>query len=117
VWLADTSIWVDHFRHGRSDLADRLSEGSVLIHPGVFGELACGNLKHRATVMSDLAKLPTATLATDAEVLHLIEKRMLWGRGIGWIDAHLLTSALLSQCWLWTSDRRLAKAADDLGIG
>jgi predicted nucleic acid-binding protein len=116
VWLADTSVWIDHFRRGRSDLTFRLSEGLVLIHPCVSGELACGNLKGRAAVISDLTALPSATPATDAEVLHLIEERMLWGRGIGWVDAHLLASALLSHSRLWTLDRRLAKAAEDLGL-
>ena len=87
------------------------------MHPCISGELACGKLKDRATVLSHLTTLPAATLATDAEVLHLIEQRMLWGRGLGWIDAHLLASALLSGCRLWTLDKKLAKSVDDLGRG
>ncbi len=117
MWLVNTSVWIDHFRRGRSDLADRLSEGLVLIHPCVSGELACGNLKDRATVLSHLTTLPVVTLATDAEVLHLIEQRMLWGRGLGWIEAQLLTSALLARCRLWTLDKKLARSAEDLGLG
>lgn len=115
--LADTSVWVEHFRHREPALADRLSDGLVLMHPFVCGELACGNLKDRAGILSDLQALPQSRLATNAEVLQLIEDRRLWGRGLGWIDAHLLASALLSNCRLWTLDIRLAKTAAKLGLG
>jgi predicted nucleic acid-binding protein len=114
--LADTSVWIEHFRHGEPSLADRLSEGLVLVHPFVSGELACSNLKDRAVVLSDLHALPQAKVASNAEVLQFIEDRRLWGRGLGWIDAHLLASALLSNCRIWTLDTRLAKAAADLGL-
>jgi len=114
--LADTSVWIEHFRHGEQRLADRLSEGLVLMHPFVYGELACGNLKDRAVVLSDLHALPHAMVASNVEVLQFIEDRRLWGRGLGWIDAHLLASALLSNCRIWTLDTRLAKAAADLGL-
>ena len=114
--LADTCIWIEHFRHGEQSLADRLAEGIVLMHPFVSGELACGNLKDRDSILSALRALPAATPATDAEVLQLVEDRRLWGRGLGWIDAHLLASALLSKCRFWTSDTRLAKAASELGL-
>jgi predicted nucleic acid-binding protein len=96
--LADTSVWVQHLRRGEPGLAERLSEGLVLMHPFISGELACGNLKGRAAILSDLHALPPAKLASSAEVLLLIEDRRLWGRGLGWIDAHLLASALLSKC-------------------
>jgi predicted nucleic acid-binding protein len=115
--LADTSIWIEHFRHREPALADRLSKGLVLMHPFVSGQLACGNLKDRAAILSDLQALPSARLASNAEVLRFIEDRRLWGRGFGWIDAHLLASALLSNCRFWTSDTRLAKAAAELGLG
>ena len=75
--LADTSAWIEHFRHGDPGLANRLSEGLVLMHPFVSGELACGNLKHRASVLSDLHALPAAKLASNGEVLQLIEDRRL----------------------------------------
>ena len=115
--LADTSVWIEHFRHGRAALVDRLMEGIVLIHPFVAGELACGSLKNRSDTLADLFALPHATAASDSEVLQLIEDHRLWGRGLGWIDAHLLASALLSNCRLWTLDVKLAKAASDLGVG
>ena len=114
--LADTSVWIEHFRRGEPTLANHLSEGLVLMHPFVSGELACGNLKHRAAILSDLNDMPQSRLASNAEVLHLIEDRRLWGRGLGWIDAHLLASALLSNCRFWTLDVRLAKAAAELGL-
>ena len=114
--LADTSVWIEHLRRGEPRLADRLSEGLVLMHPFVTGELACGNLKNRAAVLSDVHALPTAKFASNFEVLQLIDGRRLWGRGLGWIDAHLLASALLSRCRLWTLDKKLGRAATELGL-
>ena len=114
--LADTSVWIDHFRHGNPALADLLQDGLVLMHPFVAGELACGNVKNRAAILSHLQALPQATLASHAEVLQLIEDRRLWSRGLGWIDVHLLGSALLSNCRLLTLDTRLEKAAKELGL-
>ena len=114
--LADTSVWIQHFRRGEPELASHLVNGLVLMHPFVAGELACGNLKDRASVMSDLQTLPAVILATNDEVFHLIEDRRLWGRGLGWIDLHLLASAVLSKCGFWTLDKRLAKASLELGV-
>jgi len=114
--LADTSIWIAHFRHREPTLADLLSEGLVLMPPIVSGELACGNLKDRTAILSDLHVLPPAKLASNAEVEQLIEDRRLWGRGLGWIDTHLLASALLSNCRFWTLDIRLAKTAVEIGL-
>jgi predicted nucleic acid-binding protein len=115
--LADTSVWIAHFRQGEPALVDRLREGLVLMHPFVSGELACGNLKDRAAILSDLHALPPAINASHEEVLHLVEDRRLWGRGLGWIDVHLLASARLSNCRFWTLDTRLEKAAAELGLG
>jgi len=114
--LADTSVWIQHFRHGEPALADRLTEGLVLMHPLIAGELACGNLKHRAAVLADLQTLPAASIASPAEVLQFLEDRRLWGRGLGWIDLHLLASAVLSKCQLWTFDKRLAEAGRELRL-
>ena len=114
--LADTSVWVQHFRRGEPTLANYLSEGLVLMHPFVSGELACGNLKSREVILSDLRALPPAKLASNAEVLQLIEDRRLWGRGLGWVDVHLLASALLSHCGFWTLDKKLAEAVAELGL-
>jgi hypothetical protein len=114
--LADTSVWIDHFRHNQPRLAEYLSAGLVLMHPWVGGELACGNLKNRETVLSDLNALPSAVLARDVDALTLIEDRGLWGRELGWVDLHLLASALLSRCRFWTLDKKLERAARELGI-
>jgi hypothetical protein len=114
--LVDTSVWIDHLRYGTIGLTDLLSEGLVLMHPCVSGELACGNLKNRTAIIADLNAIPAATRATDAEVFHLIEDKRLWGRGLGWIDAHLLASALLSKCSFWTLDKRLERVARDLRL-
>jgi predicted nucleic acid-binding protein len=114
--LADTSVWIDHFRHGQPVLADCLSEGLVLMHPFIVGELACGSLKKRAVVLSDLNTLPSATLASNGEAIQLMEDRQLWGRGLGWVDIHLLASARLSHCRFRTLDKKLAEAATELGL-
>jgi hypothetical protein len=114
--LADTSVWIQHFRRGEPALAGHLVKGLVLMHPFVSGELACGNLRDRAEVLSGLQTLPAAILASSAEVLRLVEDRRLWGRGLGWIDLHLLASALLSKCGFWTLDKRLAQAGKELGL-
>ena len=115
--LVDTSVWVEHLRHGLPRLATLLQEGEVLIHPWVIGELACGNLRNRQQVLELLLGLPAATVASDAEVLLLIERDRMMGLGIGYIDAHLLASARLSHCRLWTQERRLAAVAQEQGLG
>ncbi len=114
--LVDTSVWIDHLRTQSPDLSALLSGGLVLIHPFVAGELACGRIKHRDQFLKHLKTLPTATVARDEEVTHLVEQRMLWGKGIGWIDVHLLASALVTGCYFWTKDRRLGEIAAELGI-
>ncbi|WP_411873585.1 type II toxin-antitoxin system VapC family toxin [Vulcanococcus limneticus] len=114
--LVDTSVWMEHLRLGLPRLATLLQEGEVMIHPWVIGELACGNLRNRQQVLELLLGLPMATVASDTEVLLLIERELLMGRGIGYIDAHLLASARLSHCRLWTQDRRLAAVALEQGL-
>ena len=115
--LVDTSVWIDHLCSGEPALANALERGQVLMHPFVLGELACGNLQNREEVLGLLVDLPAAQTATDREVLGLIERRTLMGRGIGYIDVHLLASAALSDLGrLWTRDRRLAAAATELKL-
>ena len=110
--LADTSVWVDHLRAGDKALAALLDAGVVLAHPFVIGELALGNLRQPAIVLEALADLPHASVATDAEVLHFIERHALFGRGIGYIDAHLLAAVKLTAgAELWTKDKRLRGVA------
>lgn len=114
--LVDTSVWVDHLRKGVEGLSALLREGVVLSHPFVIGELACGDLKNRAEILDRLAALPGSVQASHDEVLRLTSARGLSGRGLGWIDVHLLASALLSRCTLWTKDRALASASRSLGV-
>ena len=114
--LVDTSVWVEHLRRGLPRLATLLQEGEVLIHPWVIGELVCGNLSNRREVLELLQGLPAATVASAAEVLLLIVRDQLMGRGIGYVDAHLLASARLSHGKLWTDDRRLAAVAEGQGL-
>jgi hypothetical protein len=97
-------------------LAELLTEAAVLIHLFIVGELACGNLKSRARILADLNALPTVKTASHDEVFRFIEDGRLGGRGIGWIDGHLLASALLSNCQLWTLDKKLDQVAHDAGI-
>lgn len=113
--LADTSVWIEHFRGRESALAPLLSEEQVLGHPFVIGELFLGHLRHRNQILHDLRLLPKVSMPTDDEVLDWIEKRKLFGRGIGWIDAHLLLSCLLSGAQLWTYDKSLISAARSSG--
>lgn len=115
--LADSSVWIDHLREGAGGLGERLNSGSVLVHPFVIGELACGNLRNRREVLALLHGMPMARPVTDAEVLYFIERNRLMGKGIGYVDAHLLAStALTPMARLWTADRRLADLAAGLGL-
>ncbi len=110
--LVDTSVWIDHFRRGNATLVAALEREGVLTHPFVIGELACGHLKKRREVLNLLAALPAAVVATDEETLHFIETHRLMGKGIGYIDAHLLASVALTEgARLWTLDKRLAPFA------
>jgi len=116
VILVDTSVWVQHLRAGNPRLGDRLRDGQVLSHPFVVGELACGDLRGRGPILTDLAAIPEARAAEHGEVLRFVDSLRLYGRGLGWIDVHLLASARLSGCGLWTLDKRLQSAAATLGI-
>ncbi len=116
--LADTSVWIDHLRRGDAELARLLDAGQVVTHPLVIGELALGNLQNRKIVLDALASLPQVTLASNDEVLHFIEDQSLFGRGIGFIDAHLLAAVQLSPgVSLWTRDKRLLAESVRLGLG
>lgn len=115
--LVDTSVWVDHLRTGSPALARELRAGRVLAHPFVIGEIALGSLRQPEPVLGALSDLPQAAVATDREVLLFIERNALSGRGIGYVDAHLLAAARLTPgAGLWTNDRRLRSVAADLGL-
>jgi predicted nucleic acid-binding protein len=115
--LVDTSVWVDHLRSADERLTALLDAGEVLGHPFVIGELALGNLQPRDVVLSDLRDLPQAVVAENEHVLALIERQSLFGRGIGYVDAHLLAAVRLTlDARLWTYDRRLHAVAAEIGV-
>ena len=114
--LVDTSVWVDHLRNGDVRLVDLLERGAVLMHPFVVGEISCGSLSDRLPILQLLRDLPAMVVAEADEVLGFIERHNLHGRGIGYVDVHLLAStALTAGSRLWTRDKRLRMAAHDLG--
>jgi len=115
--LADSSIWIDHFRSQDEILASLLEQERVLAHPFVIGEIALGKLRQRSVVLKALHQLPEAVVARDAEVLTLIDNSALSGLGIGYVDAHLLAAVRLTdEARLWTRDTRLAAAAARLDL-
>jgi predicted nucleic acid-binding protein len=115
--LVDTSVWVDHLRTGEPALGRLLDHGLVLAHPWVTGELALGHLSQRQEILGLLTALPSAEVATDAEVLGLIEAEQLYGLGGGYVDAQLLAATrLTADARLWTADKRLAVIARRLRL-
>lgn len=114
--LVDTSIWVSHLKDSHPGLKEILFEGKVVCHPFVIGELACGNFQNRRKILTLMKALPVAIQAEHKEVLHFIETHHLMGIGLGYIDVHLLASALLSGISLWTHDIPLKKAARKLEV-
>jgi predicted nucleic acid-binding protein len=115
--LADTSVWVDHFRVGDNELRKQLLNQNIVMHPWIVAELALGSLPNRVRTIAFLEQLPVLPLARIDEVRQMIEARRLYARGIGVIDAHLIASTLLNPpTRLWTRDKRLADIAKTLGI-
>lgn len=115
--LVDTSVWIDHLRVGDDRLAALLVDGSILTHPFVIGEIALGQLRQRDFVLAALEGLARAEIATDAEVMRFIESHALFGRGVGYLDVHLLAATKLTAgTRLWTKDKRLRSVAEELGL-
>lgn len=114
--IVDTSVFVDFLRNGESAVEEALNRGRVLIHPFVLGELALGHMKKRRAILDLLASLPKAQAAGDNEALAFIESNRLFGRGIGYVDAHLLASARLSFSALWTRDKKLRAVAAQMEL-
>lgn len=116
--LADTSIWVDYFRKGDFRLAHHLEAGNIAMHPYVFIELMLGHLPNREENLTNLELLPMTRVANEEEVRRMIAAHSLFRRGIGFVDAHLVASALISpETLLWSRDRRLREVAGELGVG
>jgi predicted nucleic acid-binding protein len=115
--LIDTSVWADHFRMAEPQLVSFAREELIQMHPLVLGELAMGNFANRTRVLEGLMELVPAAVASDDEVLRIIESRALYGKGLGFIDAHLIASALLTpEVQFWSRDKRLVSAAFEAGI-
>lgn len=115
--IVDTSVWIEHLRAADEVLTALLNGGEVLGHAFVIGELALGSLQQRDVFLSRLQDLPQAVVASDEDVLHFIDRQTLFGRGIGYVDAHLLAAARLTAgSRLWTRDRRLQAVSAQLGL-
>jgi predicted nucleic acid-binding protein len=116
VILADTSIWIDHFRRVDAELRRIIEDDRLLCHPCVIGELALGSLRDRRSVMAFLAAQREAVVATHDEIMTMIDHHGIFSMGIGYTDAQLLASVLLDQrAALWTRDKRLRAAAEKAG--
>jgi predicted nucleic acid-binding protein len=114
--LVDTNIWINHFRKNDAKLVANLNMGSVASHPFIIGELACGNLNNRKEILELFQSLPSVPTVDSDEFLTFVESNSLMGKGLGYVDIHLLASAILAGIELWTNDRRLRRASQGLGI-
>ena len=114
--ITDTSIWVTHLRQGSRQLEKLLIDAEVMCHPFIIGELACGNLDNRNEIISLLQSLPMAPTIEFDEFLFFIDRNHLMGKGVGFVDIHLLASAQLIGIPLWTADKRLKSTADQLEL-
>jgi len=114
--LIDTSVWINHLHTKNLDLETLLLETQVVCHPFIIGELACGGIKNRKEFLSLLSDLPTSPVVTQEEYLHFVESNELMGKGIGFVDAHLLASTRLYRTTLWTADKHLQKVARNLKL-
>jgi len=114
--LVDTSVWIKHFRESDQNLVRLLEQGLVACHPFIIGELACGNISNRNEIIKLLHDLPSTDVLDHYDIMEFIEYRNIMNKGIGYIDVHLLASALISEAPLWTSDKALRKIANQLSI-
>lgn len=114
--LVDTSVWISHFRHDDSSLKTLLQDGRVVSHPSIIGELACGNIQNRTEILSLMQSLPMLDVVEHEELLLFVEHHALTGKGLGFVDIHLLASAMLAGIPLWTQDKNLKQACSRLNI-
>ena len=114
--LVDTSVWIKHLREGDQDLTQLLEQGLVACHPFIIGEIACGGIKNRYEIIDLLNDLPSTDILDHSDIMEFIENRKIMNKGIGYIDVHLLGSALVSETPLWTYDKALKKIAIQLSI-
>ena len=114
--LVDTSMWVSHLREGNQELETLLNDGDVICHPFIVGELACGNIKNRAEILSLLQLLPMVIQVEHEELLQFIDTNSLMGKGLGYVDVHLAASAALTGVPIWTLDKSLDRISKKLNI-
>ena len=114
--LADTSIWIDHFNRSDSILITLLNDYEVVMHPYILGELACGNFKNRKKIFGLLSNLPTINKISDEEYFLFLENNKLYGKGLGFVDIHLLASSLIHRCEIYTRDKTLLSIANTYTI-
>jgi predicted nucleic acid-binding protein len=117
VILLDASVWIDHIRSPDQSASELLDHGEVLCHPFVIGEVGMGQFRDRRRVLEQMRRLEAAEIASDDEVMVLVDRYGLFGRGIGYVDAHLLAAAFLTPgAKLWTRDKQLRAAAVQLKL-
>jgi predicted nucleic acid-binding protein len=114
--LVDTSVWIDHFHKSNLSLSNLLEEGFVFVHPFIIGELACGNIKNRKEIFKLLHSLPQIKVAEYDEIIYFIENNKLYGKGLGYIDIHLLASCKIDNAKLYTRDKKLISVAKELHL-
>ena len=115
--LVDTNVWIDHLRTTDPVLVDLLERDQVCVHQSVLTELALGNLKDRSIFLGALERLIIVRNVDDQGVLHFVEERRLWGRGLSAVNAALLASVVVTPgVSLWTRDKGLRQAARDVGV-
>lgn len=114
--LVDTSIWIDHFNKKDARLITLLEENSVLVHPFIIGELACGNIKNRNEILELLDALPKISTVGFGEILFFINQHQLYGKGLGYIDVHLIASCIMDDAKLYTRDKKLFRIAKEFNI-
>ena len=113
--LVDSSVWVGHFKRRNQHLVTLLEDGAVMCHPYVVAEVACGTPPSRKAIIGMLAELESAPVATQDELLAMLDTRQLYGRGCGFVDMSLLASTMLSEkALIWTIDKRFELVAAEL---
>ncbi len=114
--LLDTSVWIDHFRHGNRVVMRLLAQDHVFMHPYIVGELACGSLRKRQETLSALQELSQLAVVPDSDVLFFLERQKLFGKGLGYVDLHLLAATVMHHAQLWTMDKILHRCAAELHV-
>ena len=114
--LVDTSVWIDHFHKKDHSLIKLLEDGLFYTHYFIIGELACGNLKNRDEILILLQSLPKVRVAEHDEVMYFLNHHKIFGKGLGYIDAHLLASCFLDNKLIFTRDKHLEQIAKEFNI-